>query len=457
MASKFLTKKLRKALVPLEKTLLGNDYFFLQNYLGFSGRLNLLQDYWQQKWRSFPQAERPAITFLLYSKACERMLIPLLVELLKHPSVQVGELVVNCIVLGNIHQLRLSPHSIQQLKALNCPIQTHYLSLIQACQSPAHQLVVACLDHRGRYEFHKCGVETIDQLKAAGVKTICIQHGGTRADSVTELASSASDLLLVWGRRIARELQQLHHVSPERLRVIGNPLHDRLVALDTDNTRAILMAQYPHLQGQLTHKKILVLATCLHTEYRGYGDEAELYRTYIRKIYGSVDFSRTVLLIKMHPLDRKLPNLYQEAAAELPDRSALCIIEPEQVELDIYNLLSIADLLLTRCSTVAEEALLLGKSVIAFDLFEQGPSMGYKHLEDYGSYRTVYASPADALPNAFEKLLFSPDPPRQSQANIIADLTLALDGKSTERGVKAILEQMLPFKPNSSTSNSKTG
>jgi hypothetical protein len=438
--AKWFTKKLRKAIVPLEQTLLGQDYFCLQDYLEFSDRLSLLWGYWQQRRNLRP--EQPEISFVLYSKACERMLIPLLVRLLKHPQVQSGEIRVNCIVLAHIHQLRLTAHTRQQLAALNCPIQTTYLSLIRACHFPSHKLAVVCLDHRSQYEFHKAGVEAVDHLKASGVKTICMQHGGTRADSVAELASSASDLILVWGKRIEREMLQRHHLPIDRMQVVGNPLHDRLVTLDDRKTRECLTAYYPHLQEQLTHKKILLLAACLHTEYRGFGDEPQLYRTYIRQIYESVDFSRVLLLVKMHPLDSQSPNLYREAAEELSDSSAICIIEPEKIELDVYGLLSIADGMLTRCSTVAEEALMLGKAVIAFDLFEQGPSVGYKHLEEYGCYKTVYAEPPNALRTALESVLFAPPLAGDSQANIVADLTLALDGSSTERSVEVLLQQV---------------
>jgi hypothetical protein len=447
MTAKGLTKTLRRALTPVEQALLGKDYFSLQDYLSFSDRFKVVQRSWWQKWLPSPESNKPEISFVLYSKACERLLVPLLARLLKQQNVQSGEIRVNCIVLENIHQLRLTTQTRQQLTALNCEIQTTYLSLIRACHAPKNKLVVVCLDHQSQYEFHKCGVDTVNHLKATGVKTVCIQHGGTRSDSVAELSSSASDLILVWGRRVEREMHLLHHLPPERVRAVGNPLHDRLMTLDIDKTRALLTAQYPHLQDSFTGKKILLLAACLHTEYRGYGDEGQLYRTYIRHLYNSLDFSKVLLLVKMHPLDSKAPNLYQEAAAELPNSSGICIIEPEQVELDVYGLLSISDLLLTRCSTVAEEALMLGKPVIAFDLFEQGPSIGYKHLEEYGSYRTVYASPTDALKREVEEVLFTPTSLGRSQADIIADLTLALDGNSTDRGVNVLLEQVMQTAP----------
>jgi hypothetical protein len=438
-----LSKTLRKAIAPVERVLLGKDYFTLQDYLTFADRWKLMQDYWGQKGSLSQNLDKTEISFVLYSKACERLLIPVLVRLLEHPMVLSGEIQVNCIVLENIHQLRLTAQTRQQLAALNCQIQTTYLSLIRACHDPQHKLVMVCLDHQSQYEFHKCGVDTVSHLKAAGVKTVCIQHGGTRSDSVAELSSSASDLILVWGRRVEREMHLLHHLPPERVKAVGNPLHDRLTLLDADKTRSILVSQYPHLKDTLTQKKIVLLAACLHTEYRGYGeDETQLYRDYIRHLYNSLDLSKVLLLVKMHPLDSKAPNLYWEAAAELTDSAGICVIEPEQVELDVYGLLSICDLLLTRCSTVAEEALMLGKPVIAFDLFEQGPSVGYKHLEEYGSYRTVYASPADDLKTAVETVLFTPLPPGPSQADIVADLTLALDGNSTNRAVDVLLKQV---------------
>jgi CDP-glycerol glycerophosphotransferase (TagB/SpsB family) len=257
----------------------------------------------------------------------------------------------------------------------------------------------------------------------------------------------------VWGKRVYRQLVEDYGVNASRLRLVGNPLHDSsaqmlLDSMNSSKPQSVLQTlcdRYPHLQKQIETKKIVLLASCLHSEYYGYENEQELYQQYIRHIYRSLDFSQMVLLVKMHPLDKKNPNLYQIAAEELADTSSIAIIEPEVTELDIYKLLLISDLLLTRCSTVAEEALLANKKVVAFDLFPWGPSQGYKHLEEYGSYTTAYAEPQKQLSTAISQALLSPPESTEKQQDhetIVADITYALDGGSTARAVDAILQEL---------------
>ncbi len=432
--------RLRKSLEPLEFAILSNYYFSLQKYLKFSDKFKLIRKYLLFRVSPNPLDVQPEVSFLLYSKACERLLIPLLVNLLQRPEVRENKCKINLIVLNGVHQLRLNPSTIEQLNSLECPVQTDYFSLIRACQQPKNKLVVLCLDHRLSYKFHKCGVDTVDKLKEFSVKTISIQHAGTHEDCVKELASSASDTIMVWGKRVWRELIHKYGVDSKRVRLVGNPLHDRLTLLNRKKILNKLVEIYPQFKHPPPQKKIVLLATDLHAQYREYENEQELYQEYIRNVYQSLDFSKVLLLIKMHPLDKKKPNLYRQAAQDYPENSII-IIEPEVTELDVYRLLFISDLLLTRCSTVAEEALMIGKKVVAFDLFPSGPSKGYKHLEEYGSYTTAYASPQKALKESIATVLLSSSHENKNQ-NIEEKITYCLDGNSTNRAVNEILKQL---------------
>ncbi|MGC9502629.1 UDP-N-acetylglucosamine 2-epimerase [Baaleninema sp.] len=436
-----LTTGLRKAIQPIEASILSEYYFPAQDYLTFEDKLKLLGKYFLTQLPGQSISTQPEITFFLYSKACERLLIPLLVNLWQRPEVQNQKIQVNLIVLSGVHQLQLTPSNLEKLEALNCPIQTDYSKLIEACQQPENKLVVVCLDHRMLYDFHQCGVDTVDRLKKFGVKTLSIQHGGTRRDSVAGLATTASDKFMVWGKRVERELVEEYGVDENRIRLVGNPLHDRLADIDPQQVRERLVARYPQMAEKVESRKIVSVATCLHTEYKGYENEQELYRKYIRLLYKGLDFDRVLLLVKMHPNDSKTPNLYRDAAEELSLSSDILVIEPEITELDVYGILSISDLLLTRCSTVAEEALMMGKKVVAFDLFEDGPSKGYKHLEEYGSYRTAYASPEDSLKEAVSAALFDRDAV-DSRDKVTEDITYKLDGGSTDRAVDTILQEL---------------
>jgi CDP-glycerol glycerophosphotransferase (TagB/SpsB family) len=284
-------------------------------------------------------------------------------------------------------------------------------------------------------------VDTVDKLRSCSVKTATIQHGGTRADSVHELSSAASDSILVWGKRVERDLLR-YGVAPDRIKVVGNPLHDRFKHLHREQALQTFKQLYPNMQHQLETKKVVLLATCLHSEYRGRDQEQQLYQTYLQHIYQSLDFDKVLLLIKMHPLDKKEPNPYQTAISDPKVLESTIIIGADVAELDIYQLLILSDVLLTRASTVGEESLILGKKVIAFDLFPDGPSAGYQHLSEYGSHTTVYAEPPERLREAIEQALLLPPVDTQNQANIVADLTCALDGQSTQRALGVLLEQV---------------
>lgn len=363
MLLKKFQKVIRKSINFLERIIYSRFYFSLHEALSYADKIHLLRKY--ILWKFIGSKEYPdssAINFILYSKACERMLMPLILNLLKRVNLGKISVKVNLIVLQGIHQLKLNSFNSQQLKRLNCEIQTDYFCLIRACQNPSNNIAFVCLDHRTIYQHHKWGVDTVDTLKKFGVKTFSIQHGGTRTDSIESLASSASDILLVWGQRVFRELVDKYSIDPNRLKIIGNPLHDQFAQLDDKLIVKTLIKLYPRIQEQLRHKKIILLATCLHSEYKGYENEDEMYKEYIRHIYESLDFFKYILLIKMHPLDTRMPNIYLDEIPELDYiKNSIVVIDSTTVSLDVYSLLKISDLLITRASTVAEEALLIGK------------------------------------------------------------------------------------------------
>jgi len=447
MALKLLKDTIRKATDPLEATVLGNDYFLLQQSLNYPDKFNVIWQDIQLRLRSRSNTFQPEITFLLYSKACERLLVPIILDLLKRPEVKEKGIQVNLIVLFGIHRLKLSPSNLEKLQALGCPVQTDYFSLIRACHQPEQKLVVLCLDHRRPYVYHFWGVETVDTLKRFGVRTLSIQHGGTRADSVEDLASAASDIVLVWGKRVYREIVEKYGGDPQRFRIVGNPLHDRLAQINPDEALKKLTDRYPTLQSQLPQKRIILLATTLQAEYAAWSDEQALYRQYMQQIYSNLDFSKYILLVKMHPLDSLSPNIYRDEIPNAQIESSVVVIEPSVTELDVYSLLSISELLITRASTVAEEALIMGRRVVAFDLMPEGPSKNYKHLEEYGDFTTVYQDAKPDLETVIDQVMSQSVQEGSSdhQSTIVKELTHCLDGKSTDRATNEILHHL--FKP----------
>lgn len=444
MALKLLKKTVRKATDPLEAAILADHYFPLQKSLNYPSKFRLMWKDWRLRLQSQLTEVRPEVTFLLYSKACERLLVPLIIHLLQRSELQEKRIQVNVIVLFGIHRLQLSPTNLEQLRELGCQIQTDYFSLIRACHQPEQKLVVFCLDHRRAYTYHFWGVDAVDTLKRFGVKTLSIQHGGTRADSVADLASAASDTVLVWGNRVYREITQKYGGDPKRFRPVGNPLHDRLTHLKADQALKTLVEHYPSLASQLPQKRLILLATTLQFEYASWTDEQSLYRQYLQHLYSSLDFSQYVLLVKMHPLDSLSPNLYREEIPNTQVASSVVVIEPSVTELDVYSLLSVSELLITRASTVAEEALIMGRRVIAFDLMREGPSKNYKHLEEYSNYLTVYKDSPSSLREVIDTVMSQSTVKNTEtdQSKIVRELTYRLDGKSAQRGTDEILKQL---------------
>ena len=443
MMPKLPKHPLRKLIEPIEAALLSDYYFSIQKCLSFQDKLRLLWRY--LIFRLTPKlAESSAeITFVLYSKACERMLTPLILNLLERPELK-KSVRINIVLLENIHQLRLTPTHAAALQRSRCSVETDYFSLIRACAQPEGKRVVLCLDHRF-HTHHSWGVELADRLRKFGVKTFSIQHGGTRKDSVEGLATAASDVVLVWGERVFRELIKQYGVEPSRLRLVGNPLHDRISAIDSQAVQQRLIQAYPQLAEPLATKQILLVATCLHTEYRGLAAEPDVYLNYMEHLYKSIDFSKTLLLIKMHPLDTCQPNLYLQAIPPELSDTAVTIIEANQTELDIYFLLKISKALITRASTVAEEALMMGKQVVSFDYFTEGPAKGYRHLEEYGVYQTVYPTPKHSLRQAINQALEPSGltPASGADKDLAAEFTYRLDGQSTVRAADVLLEELL--------------
>lgn len=378
------------------------------------------------------------VSAVIYSEPGKRMLIPVVTQLARRPDVKQGNVRVNVI----LKKTMLSAEVLDQVRAAGCGIAMNTFNLMKACAQPEGKVVLLCLDHRYFYEYHRFGVDVADILRKYGVKTISIQHGGTREDSVRGLASAASDVVLVWGKRTLRELVREYQVDQRKFRLVGNPLHDRLLSLDRESIIEEITKRYPSFRDQILKKKLVLLATCLHGEYKEFKDEQEKYMEYVRHVYNSLDFSQILLIVKMHPGDKTDPNLYQQLIPTHLSESIL-IVEPGVAGVDVYSLLHISDLLITRASTVAEEALLLGKKVIAFDVIESGPSKYYKHLEEYENYLTVYASPKTALKDAVSGTLFlSSDGRRGHDAIIEEEIAYSLDGGSTDRAVNEILAEL---------------
>jgi UDP-N-acetylglucosamine 2-epimerase len=231
-----------------------------------------------------------------------------------------------------------------------------------------------------------------------------------------------------------------HAISPSRIRIVGNHLHDRLPFLRADAIRQDMARLHPDFWRRAGDRRLILLATTIQREYAQWPDEQERYVRYLEHFYKSVDFSRAVVIVRTHPYDLRVNrNLYEELIPT-PVRESVLVLSHQQAP-DTYSMLRTADLVVTRCSTVAEEALLLGKKVVAFDLDKDGPSRNYHHLLQFGDYRAAYAEPFDTLGRTIRDALDADACPA-AHRDVVAELTRSLDGHSMACTVEAILGEL---------------
>lgn len=371
----------------------------------------------------------PEVIGMLHTLTCERVLEPVLGRLAQDGAVRVTAYVPR--------GAGVSKGLARRLKRAGCRVDRIGTSLLRACAEPAATRAAFVLDHRLHYRHHRRGIVVAEVLREHGVPTLCLQHGGCRADSVDSLASSASAQLLVWGEATRRDLVDRCGVEPGRITVVGNPLHDRLPALRAEAAREQLARLHPAFAARLAGRKLVLLATTVQREYAQYPDEQDRYARYLRHVYASLDFAEVSLVVRAHPYDFVAGrDWYRELLPATAPADAVLVL-PHTARPDTYELLPLADLVLTRCSTVAEEALLLGKPVVAFDLDASGPARDYGILEGMGRYVLVHAEPAPALAAAIRAGLASAGTPVVA-AQVVAALTHALDGQSTRRAADAV-------------------
>lgn len=406
----------KKCLSWAERTVLSDLDFSLKELLSFKRWAKLLQEFFAYLvWGRWFEPRREVMA-LISTTGCERVLLPLVSRLLDEKGQGSRSFRVTLLLFR-----KLDPAVLLELRSSGCGIRLDHFGLIRAGIQPGGKVVVSCKDQT-QHLAHRA----IRRLRERSVKTVSIQHGGCREDILERLATAASETILVWNREAFEKLVNRHGIDPRRLRVIGNPLHDRLGCITRREAADKLARLFPEFPQRAQTRKVALIATCMHTEY---GNDRSRYARYLRHLYGSIDSSRVYPIVKMHPDDSLTPNLYRSLMP--PELRGMPIIEPQERKVDFYSLLALADFLVTRASTASEEALLEGKPVVAFDLDSSGPSRGYPDLRAHPYYKLVYADPPGSLAEALRWASeMPPQPPSAPEPGHV------------ERGAQAILSEL---------------
>ena len=316
---------------------------------------------------------------------------------------------------------------LRSLVGAGCHLSRSLWPLRYLRANPQQSVGLLCLDHQLFPEAHRLGIRVACWLRQQGVATICSQHGGTDAESLASLASSASETLLIWGRYAEQVLRDRYHWSPSQLKVVGNPLHDRLFTS-------------PSPTRPDSDLPLILIATTLQREYDDRPDSQQCYRDYLRCLFAALDDVNGQVVIKRHPRDPQQPDCYTKVLAEFPDLQNRTTLLWPQEQPDTYQLLQQANLVISRASTVLEEAVMLGKAAIAFDLFANGPASRYLHLQAFPNFQWIAGTEVAPLAAAIRTALITPQRLTDEERDrCIAAFSDRLDGRSVDRGIQVIL------------------
>jgi hypothetical protein len=232
------------------------------------------------------------------------------------------------------------------------------------------------------------------------------------------------DLTCVFGQNHYDLLTEYSIYKPEQVVVTGQPRYDILYHADKIYSKEKFCEKY----GIDPNHNIILWATAFH----GQDDEGNIkdFKALFETIQNIKDMT---LIIKPHPIDRQRHvkmikdylNNYQISVVVSPSSS------------DTYEQLFICDLMITKDSTTAMEAVALNKPVIVLDLNYKSDAIGYvKEGVALGVYKTEDLKPT------IEKLLKNDSELAKNRKKYIEKYLYKIDGRATDRVVK-LIEEMI--------------
>ncbi len=268
-------------------------------------------------------------------------------------------------------------------------------------------------------ELRVLGRAAVLTARVQRVPTLHVQHG-IMADWLL-WRKVHSDRIAVWGEENRRALIKAG-VEPARIVVTGNPAFDHLA-------RGVEMEAMERVRRslQLDATRPLLLVTTQNDSFAASRRQIEAVVAAARQ------FPALQIVVKLHPADDFAP--YERLQRELAD-----IHLHLTQHTDLAALLALSDLLVTRFSTTALEAMLQGKPVIILNFsgqpdplpyVERGAALGVRH--------------AGELPEAIRLLLEDEATRRrlrEGMSRFVRDYAYRIDGRASERLLR-LMERMV--------------
>lgn len=274
--------------------------------------------------------------------------------------------------------------------------------------------------------------------KMENVPTLAIQHGithpppelyllsaeGTSTNGVNPLWRPIPDKIAAFGNYHKGMLVNYALYSPDRVVVTGQPKSDYLARADEIFDKNKLCNEL----GINPNKKIVVWITQTH------GLPTDENKKNISCIYNAMQsLKNTQLVIKLHPCEDQKAPLYREDKITKP-----IIIAAKDA--DTNGMLYACDVMITKNSTTALEAMILNKPVITLNLSKM--SDFYQYAES-GAAVGVYKE-EDLLPT-LEKVLYDLQFCKKLEKNrerFVYEHAYIQDGQASKRVADLIMEMI---------------
>ncbi len=232
-----------------------------------------------------------------------------------------------------------------------------------------------------------------------------------------------STKIAVFGESV-REMFIKEGIFPDKIVVTGNPKFDRLQSSAEKNTTAHLEKKYNIPSG----KKVFSVFTQYLVEL-GYWNPAQR-REFVSEIAEAVMELKDVhLIFKIHPIYEKKKD-YEEILSKYPLNYDIFKFEPSDEIIDI------SDVVMAVFSTVALEAMVLGKTTVILNLFKNEEPKFYR---DSGA---IYIEEKEELLPHLRKLSQGETPDREKVEEFVYGQTYKIDGKSSRRIADLILSMI---------------
>lgn len=273
--------------------------------------------------------------------------------------------------------------------------------------------------------------------KTENVPTLAIQHGvishqtinfvnaeGGSIDVVNPLWRPIVDKLAVFGDYYKDSYINYGSYSPDKVVVTGQPKSDYLARADEIFDKNKLCNEL----GINPNEKIVAWTTQTH------GLTLDENRKNVSCVYNALRLLKnTRLIIKLHPGEDQKAPLYRENKLIKP-----IIIAAKDA--DTNELLYACDVMITKSSTTAIEAMILNKPVIVLNISGQ---LGYAPYAESGAAAGVYKE-EDLLPT-LKKVLYASEFRKKIEKNrkkFVYEHAYIQDGKASKR-VADLITQMI--------------